>query len=531
MALRILTDEAAAAVRQVIDARGAELLALPGVLGIEPGFPVVGGKLVREPAVLVYVQRKRAMESLLPEDRVPSELGGYRVDVVEADPWTQVRLDPRTQTLAADIESAALSGLRYEGLPGDPIDAVFEVEKPILCHAGPDTGWGILRGFLEKTEAKLTVAMYDFSADYISASLIANARDKGTRIALTLDDGVAAPEATIQEQIHDQLGAGYQTAIIRCGADMRFPSAYHPKVAVQDNKRFWLSSGNWSPRSQPPIDPIGDPSSAKGMFSRGNREWHVIVEDAPLAELFQRYILHDKEEAQEDAALGAGEANRLPDLFVPLDALMAEAAEAALAVPVPVAPKALPGPPKKVRVRPLLSPDNYALRVSEWLKTAQTRLYLQYSYITYSERPVDRRFRELLDHLAELSWKPGFDLKIIVGSSNAEAVRLLAQKGFNEASIRVQSGIHNKGVVLDDKAVLVSSQNWSGDGFLRNRDAGLIIEDAQIAAYFRDIFLDDWALRARDPFAGAGLSAVIAPEGAPTPPGMARISWRDFFGE
>ncbi len=40
--------------------------------------------------------------------------------------------------------------------------------------------------------------------------------------------------------------------------------------------------------------------------------------------------------------------------------------------------------------------------------------------------------------------------------------------------------------------VLVSSQNWSGDGFLRNRDAGLIVEDAEIAGYYEAIFLDDW---------------------------------------
>jgi phosphatidylserine/phosphatidylglycerophosphate/cardiolipin synthase-like enzyme len=44
--------------------------------------------------------------------------------------------------------------------------------------------------------------------------------------------------------------------------------------------------------------------------------------------------------------------------------------------------------------------------------------------------------------------------------------------------------------------VLVSSQNWSADGTLRNRDAGVIIENADIAKYFEAIFLDDWNLRA-----------------------------------
>jgi len=37
-----------------------------------------------------------------------------------------------------------------------------------------------------------------------------------------------------------------------------------------------------------------------------------------------------------------------------------------------------------------------------------------------------------------------------------------------------------------------SSMNWSGEGVLRNRDAGVIIENATAAQYYTNIFLDDW---------------------------------------
>jgi hypothetical protein len=40
--------------------------------------------------------------------------------------------------------------------------------------------------------------------------------------------------------------------------------------------------------------------------------------------------------------------------------------------------------------------------------------------------------------------------------------------------------------------VVVSSQNWSGQGVLQNRDAWLIIDNATIALYFEKIFLSDW---------------------------------------
>ena len=78
--------------------------------------------------------------------------------------------------------------------------------------------------------------------------------------------------------------------------------------------------------------------------------------------------------------------------------------------------------------------------------------------------------------------------------------------------------------------MLVSSQNWSADGFLRNRDAGLIVDQPDVAAYYERVFLDDWERRARGPFTG-GLPVLVAREGDPTPPGWVCMTWRDYYGE
>ena len=48
----------------------------------------------------------------------------------------------------------------------------------MLCHVGPDAGWPVLKPFLEATESTLSVAMYDFNADYIAKSFIETVRDK-----------------------------------------------------------------------------------------------------------------------------------------------------------------------------------------------------------------------------------------------------------------------------------------------------------------------------------------------------------------
>ena len=195
-----------------------------------------------------------------------------------------------------------------------------------------------------------------------------------------------------------------------------------------------------------------------------------------------------------------------------------------------VKPESLPNPPCTVRIRPVLSPDNYVDQVTKLVKSAKRRLYLQYAYITYSKAAHDGPFRELLDYIADLTHQDDMDVRIIVGSATAqEKVPKLVENGYNEARIRVQSNIHNKAIVVDGEIALVSSANWSGDGVLRNRDAGLIIYDEQIAQYYERVFLDDWNVRARQSIGGPPVRIALADEA--TPPGMVRMTWDDYFGE
>jgi phosphatidylserine/phosphatidylglycerophosphate/cardiolipin synthase-like enzyme len=265
-----------------------------------------------------------------------------------------------------------------------------------------------------------------------------------------------------------------------------------------------------------------------------------VIEDEPLAKLFERYIEYDlagsKQEAEEQQGLGFPKAAALrqwPDLFVPIDALVDPALRADQ-VRDPVAPKVFPSTPRKVRVKPVLTPDNYLDRVQEMIASAQRSVYIQFAYIKYSNAPRDQRFKQLLDMLGEISRRPDFNMKIILNSREAadQARRLVEDDGANFRDLkdfRSQGNIHNKGIVVDREKVLISSTNWSSAGALRNRDAGLIVEDAEIASFYEEVFLSDWYCRARpineDPV------AVVAIPGAPTPPGMARVSWQEYYGD
>jgi phosphatidylserine/phosphatidylglycerophosphate/cardiolipin synthase-like enzyme len=59
------------------------------------------------------------------------------------------------------------------------------------------------------------------------------------------------------------------------------------------------------------------------------------------------------------------------------------------------------------------------------------------------------------------------------------------------ANIRTQPDAHNKGFVIDQQTVIVSSQDFSPAGVSNNRDAGVILESPELAVYFEPLFVAD----------------------------------------
>jgi phosphatidylserine/phosphatidylglycerophosphate/cardiolipin synthase-like enzyme len=51
---------------------------------------------------------------------------------------------------------------------------------------------------------------------------------------------------------------------------------------------------------------------------------------------------------------------------------------------------------------------------------------------------------------------------------------------------------HNKGCIVDGQEVLVASVNWVENSFKGNRESGVIIDNSDVAAFYRKVFLNDW---------------------------------------
>ena len=533
-----------------IRVHGEELLALPSVLFVRPGFRFRYGKLTTQPAVVVVVANKQDVALLAVRDLVPRKLGNVVIDVVPANPKEQLQFQQQFEAVLTPESRISLA------LPGDDDEAakLFAPMKPyvppniplapvnetmrVVCHASPDAGWRILKDFLLGTQTRLTSTMYEFNARHVLEVLVDALGESGRSMSLILDGGHQqvgpgnVSKQMVVSTLQQALPGRFRFAWAAVEDDnfttvAFFKNAYHIKVSVRDGESFWLSSGNWKPSGQPTVDPINGPFPPgfdPVVFQRrSNREWHVVIHSPTLAGLFETYINHDISQAEEVQVAQPSMVPLLllPDLFIP--------AVTSAAFQAPQFFRELEVT-KELTVQPLLTPDNFVDFVLPLVEGATQKLYFQNQSL--KSNSGNAKYMKLFRALRDKSRNQNIDVRILVrGDFDAAAILSTLQAyNFDMSRVRLQNGNHNKGILIDGKTVL-GSHNWTGDGTTFNRDASLIFDDEEIAAYYEQIFLYDWDNLSFSDAPELIEMAQIAPPGAPTPPGMMRVAWDDVFSD
>lgn len=506
----------------VINAHLTELQK-PGVLSVRPGFEFTNHWITGRAAIVATVDVKKAPGALSPADLLPTSIGGFPVDVHQATPLQAQRLKdpaqflkeaarlvpeqrpaapPMEQTPTGVAVTTPVHGLLphskephidYTAAAGHPLKPVTATVT-IECVASPDQGWPRLHEFLSATKHTLTVGLYDFTSAHVANAVRTAMHGKDLKLVLahpaTNPTADQTDEQTVTALAND-LGHRFALAWALDNHDTLadawiYPSAYHIKVAVRDSATVWLSSGNWNNSNQPDIDPVANPADGGEARTR-DRDWHLIIDHRGIAKLFEAYLAHDFEVAQPHS-------KPIPTPPAPLNAAAGNAAAPAGTPPFAqfFAAKTVTGP---MTLTPLLTPDPgvYVDAVTELVSSATRTLYLQYQYVQPNPAPDAAAFQKLIKAVIARH-KAGVDVRLIVSKhqtrENLEALQNLGLDVVNQ--VRIQANVHNKGIVVDGTRVLVSSQNWSGAGVLQNRDAGIIVDQPDIARYFEQIFLHDW---------------------------------------
>jgi phosphatidylserine/phosphatidylglycerophosphate/cardiolipin synthase-like enzyme len=521
-----------------------------GVLTVRPGYEVAGDQLTGKQAIVATVHTKKSKADLASQDILPDKIGPYPVDVREASAYQRLRAydpvsaaltqtygrpeekeptwpyerempsgklltDPTSDTRKAFEKSKKTQPATHKALNahqakgkidykpvGTPHLDPVTINTTITAHVSPDAGYDTLSKFLSGVQKSLVIGMYDFTSGPLLQDFLADLSGQKT-LQMVLDN--PAPNETRDqtdwvtvEELRSGLGnrASIARALVRSdkfASAWMFPSAYHIKVIVRDGSSFWLSSGNLNNSNQPDFS---HPPHTE------DRDWHVIVEDQGLAQTFTDYLNYDYNSAITHQA---------PNPDVIEKAIEdAEEKKAHNENPSPVTPAAPPTHPVAaqtfenvdVTVTPLLTPDllpsgqpQYLTNIMNLIQGAQKSIYIQLQYIE-SSKGDGSDYEKLLQAIAD-KVSAGKDVKLIesrqYGLKWAEKMK---SEGVDlTANIGLQYNVHNKGFVIDSKIAVVSSQNFSPAGVEENRDAGLIIENEDIAQYFENVFLSDWKTR------------------------------------
>jgi hypothetical protein len=540
-------------VKAAILVHGEDLASYPHVLKVEPGFAFSAGQITGEPAVVALVDRKTSLTALRARDVLPVRLGKVRVDVRQATVEEQLALLPRRRPeseamtpgfavermasglgvidLRTPIERESSAMIEAEQVPYVPPPFALEpvdANMTVVCHASPDSGWSELKAFLATPAQQISATIFEFNAKYILDALLEACGTDGKMDFVMQYKNVAGfDNKEAQQDLRDELGdrldfAWAAVASTSAVTEGFFPTAYHIKTIVKGHRHLWISSGNWKSSGQPQEDPFNPPAgfNANSFLRDHNREWHLVVDSPELASQFERFIRFDLDQAKLRQS-GSAPETQMPDVFVPTLEPAALEVEPEFFPPLRLT--------KQLRVKPLLSPDNFVEEVTVLVTQATSRLYIQNQYLKPTRQT---RWRELNEFVAEFSRREGVDFRVILrGPDVQESLQMMAEMDFDLSQVRKLKNTHTKGILVDDLGIVIGSHNWSGQGFTRNRDASLIFDDQQIINYYERLFLFDWSRAMPAELNTPETEPLLAAPGEATPAGMRRVSWGEFESE
>ena len=345
---------------------------------------------------------------------------------------------------------------------------------------GPDHGLADLLAWIGSATDTLHVHMYLLHEVHLVEAMI-EAQNRGVSVTVVLDYG-----DNWWNQYDLDTQRGMATSLLAAGVDVYWfgdtgenPYAYiHSKVAVKDDESVWIGSGNWKSSSHPA------PGDA------GNRDWGVLVDSAPLAEVVLNHLAFDESDAK--------------DHVTPV---MANDAPAGWTMPTSsaIVGETATGITGDFEANLLVCPDNCIDELVNALDGADEELLLSLQYLDmdWSWGWGDNPLLQALESAAQR----GVRLRLILnGAYLDEDIQSVVDRfneewnftlGYDTSAIVMSSDdyvtkLHNKGVIIDGEHVLVSSINWGDSALVRNREMGLMLSSEAIAEVYIESWYEDW---------------------------------------
>ncbi|MBR1030332.1 trypsin-like peptidase domain-containing protein [Bradyrhizobium liaoningense] len=506
-----------------------------GILTVRSGLVVSSGEFTDTACVNVVTHPDKIAAV---RARVPATYLGHPVDVRTAGIVDMLG--------GPDLVSeAAVTSIAYNDEDRTGINFSFgqvNEEMELTCCVGPERSWSVLSDYIANAKGRMVSSMYEFHAEHI-ADAIQERLEKGIKMDLALDNATRVTRAGVGDGDFNRKTVfrkwardfSFDRIYVPEGSNGLIADSYHIKVTVDDDDRFWLSSGNWKNSSQPNIDPADLNDLQAIRAKKGNREWHVVIKNKTLATRYRSHILADLEFSKEN---GGTEEAVVEDVLVDVPIAIEESvafeleARAASRIFDPITIN------RRVKVKPLLTPDKkgkiYTDAVLDLIESADDELLFQVPYINSFKDSAAGNLEKLVKALIKKSREIDI-VRIILRSDHGTWIPCaedLKKRGLNlNKCLRHLPSTHTKGMIVDGKRCMVGSHNWSGNGVTLNRDASLLFDDSDVAQYYRQAFELDWDRASRPVIPESAITEAprIADPESPVPQGFRRMTLEEFL--
>lgn len=365
-----------------------------------------------------------------------------------------------------------------------PVNHIFCTGE-ITTFVSPDCSYQCILEELRGAEEHIHLNMYEISHPDLCQALI-DALKRNVSVTLFLEGSPIGGISHEQQLIlHRLCTYGADIYCIKNDVEKNIYARYtfdHAKYIILDHKTTIIESCNWV-HTGIPTHP-----------SFGNREWGIIIQDVQVASYFHTVFSHDCNADRADIISFQSLNLTLPPTTFTRNYRYYGSYEPFFSTQTFN---------ESCVVTPVLSPDNSRELIYSLLNSAEHSIFVEQLYIY---KNWEDHLNPFVEALIKKS-KQGVHVKVIMNYNpfyDSTIVKCNETKTYLEShGIEVKyiysnwsifTNVHNKGVVIDNQSVLISSINWNENSVMNNRETGIIIHQPDIAEYYAKVFLSDWNL-------------------------------------
>lgn len=356
----------------------------------------------------------------------------------------------------------------------------------VKTFISPDSSFTAIINEIKNATESIYLNVYEFTHPMLCDVLV-DALRRNVSVNLFLEGspigGISLEEKYILRRI-DSYGGNIR--LLKSDIDSLIYSRYsfnHAKYVIIDNKTLIVESCNWAVTGIP-VD-----------SNYGNREWGIIIKNSEAAEYFLNVFLDDFNFKRCDSVSYDDY-----DFFIPEGFFLKDIYTYDENLPIFESIDFI----GNFTIRPVLSPDFSLKSVYDFIDSANESIFVEQLYIY---KFWDEDINPLVNLLIKKA-KIGVDVKVILNynrfyndtNEKCNETKIFLEENGAEVKLidsnwSYFTNVHNKGVIVDNQSVLISSINWNENSFMNNRETGLIIENPEIAKYFAEVFFYDWSLQ------------------------------------